>query len=268
MERKESMPKSLVWLVSSVGVVAAIAFGVVVYQALLGGDTQVVQTPDPSGPFVATSDDPAEAPPSLPPAPVAPEAKQQRPSGDVEIFAQDDPVRDAETLSPGDNAMKNKAAYEFRLPSSLMAQRLNGAADPTLRFTPEQAEAVRAIEEEAQREIAKNLVPIWKTCELLQTQMKAFRSQGNMKAYNNARGQYNGEYAKGVAFKIELNKVYTARLKEVLTEDQMKYFSGVLTPEMQARLYGTTLEDTDAAVAGAAPTANEALTSGRDSHAP
>jgi hypothetical protein len=261
------MPKSVIWLISLVGVVVAIAFGVIVHQALLGDDSAAPQESVEPEAAVTTP----EAPTVVAPRP-GPQSQTPTPPVDEELTAEDvfppeDPVESVARNGLPQYTSSQPDVYKYRLPASLMAKSLAGARDPKLRFTPEQLKVVAAVEAEMKKEIVDNLKPIWDTRALLRIQMEAFRKNGNTQGLRNAQGQHNQELEKELAFRAVLNQEYAKRLEGVLNSEQMRYFTGGLTPEMQARLYGSPLEETDPS-AGSAANTTGTQTVGRDSRTP
>lgn len=239
------MSKTLISLLAFTAIVAAAALGLVIYKALQPAEAPgVASGPTPPAAVVDRIETPAPAPatakrvaPPVQPTPtVVPTPNTPQPE---EVVIQGGNAQVGLTM----HMNKTTQNLKYRLPSSLMAQRLSGANDPTLRFSQEQVKSVAEIDADMKDQIDQNLAPIWATRNLLRIQMESFARKGEAENLANARRHYNQEFEKETAFRLLLNQEYVKKLGDVLNADQMRYFSGAITPEMQTRLYGAPIEE-------------------------
>lgn len=242
------MSKTLIGLLSFAALVAVVALALVVYKSFQPVDTpEAIQGSSPSAteeglPSPTAAADAVRLRAGSPKAETLP-APTWNPGPPRDESIPVDPANPQSGLAM--NMGKTNMNLKYRLPSSLLAQRLSGAVDPTLRLSDAQARSVAEIDAEMKAQMDANLGPIWKARELLRVQMGSFARKGDTESLANARRHYSQEIDKETAYRLLVNEEYVKRLGAILNADQMQYFSGALTPDMHARLYGAPIEAAD-----------------------
>lgn len=134
--------------------------------------------------------------------------------------------------------MKRKENRKYALPVSPIVNRMASAKDPAIRLTEEQLGDAERITEEMKPRIDESLKEIWSEREALRKELHAIQEQGRTEDMVPARERYRELADQEKALREELNVEYCARLKSILTEEQLPFLEGNLSPEQMRRLFG------------------------------
>jgi hypothetical protein len=233
------MSRVLLIATAAVCVAAGVAVGIVVY--VNSQQAEPAAPPVVAEPAAVVQED--ELPPfERPPVPFTPKADLAR----VLVKTDGKPLTpeqaDEQRLKMRKLHMRRgrrrKENRKYALAVSPIVTRMVTAKDPAIRLTAEQADDVGQITEEMKPRTDEVLKEIWSEREALRKELHAIYEQGRSEHMEPARQRYSELAEQEKALREELNVEYCARLKSVLTEEQLPFLEGNLSPEQMQRLFG------------------------------